>query len=265
MLWHEQSWPALQAIDKRTPVIVPLGSCEQHGPHLPLFVDSFQVARVAEQVERTLGQAVLLVPTLWLGSSHHHKDFPGPISVRPSLYLRIIKDVAGSILSAGFKRIVFLNGHGGNRVPAGDALAELVVEDDRADDAYLVLSSWWEIASASLAPQRHGMQTPGISHACEYETSLMLAIRPDLVHLARVRESQPALSNAWIETEGPGSRCSIYRRFHRLTASGSMGKPSAATVEKGRSLLDAITADVVAFLCDFQTWPDLPVKGPKAE
>src|SRR5688572_24627419 len=204
MLWHEQTWPALERASKQTPVVIPLGACEQHGRHLPVFVDSIQVSAVAERVEKRMADRILLTPTLWLGSSHHHLDFPGTISIRPSLYSQVIADVARSIISAGFRRIFFLNGHGGNEIPASAALAELVATDDRAESCYLTLSSWWQVGREALDPKRHGMATPSISHACEYETSLVLYLRPELVNLAEAKCAPPALDTSWYHSEYGG-------------------------------------------------------------
>jgi creatinine amidohydrolase len=257
MLWHEQTWPGIDALDKNLPVIVPLGSIEQHGRHLPLCVDTTQVTAIAERAEKALGDAVLLLPTLWLGCSDHHKDFPGTISVRPSLYSEMIKSVARSVLRARFTRIFFLNGHGGNETPGAQALTELVGEDDAADAAYLVFASWWQVGRDALAPAKNGMTTPALTHACEYETSLMLALRPDLVKLLEAREQPPVLTSPWLQAGG-GGRVRMFRRFHRLTASGSTGRPTAATEAKGQAMLEAVTNDVVAFVREFATWPPLP-------
>jgi creatinine amidohydrolase len=174
----------------------------------------------------------------------------------------MIKSVARSILHAGFTRVLFLNGHGGNETPAAQALTELSGEDDTADAAHLVFASWWQVGRDAIKPQQHGLSTPGISHACEYETSLMLALRGDLVDLAAIAEGPPAMSNAWYGAAS-GNKVRLFHRFHRLTASGSLGRPSAATAEKGRSMLDALTADVVAFVRDLAGWPDLPAIGSK--
>jgi creatinine amidohydrolase len=262
MWWHEQSWPRIQAIDKSIPVIVPLGSIEQHGHHLPLSVDTTQVTAIAERAEKQLGATALFLPTLWLGCSEHHKDFPGTVSVGPSLYSENIKSITRSVLRAGFGKVFFLNGHGGNEIPAAQALTELVAEDDAADAAYLVFSSWWQVGRDALAPQRHGMTTPAINHACEYETSMMLALRGDLVDLIAAADQSPVLQSPWLQSAG-GAKVRQFRRFHRLTAGGSIGRPSAGTKEKGAAMLDAVTADVVAFMRDFATWPELPAIGPK--
>jgi creatinine amidohydrolase len=258
MLWHEQSWPAIDGASRELPVVIPLGACEQHGRHLPLFVDTIQVSAVAQRVNERMGASILMAPVLGLGSSHHHLDFPGTISVRPSLYGEIIKDVARSVIAAGFKRIFFLNGHGGNEIPAAAGLTDLIATDDRAESCYLTFASWWQVGKAALDPKRHGLKTPAITHACEYETSMLLFLRPDLVRMGEATAHTPVLSSEWHHSEY-GRRVSMYRRFHRLTQAGSMGDPTAATAEKGRSMLDTVVDDVVKFLGEFATWPELPV------
>lgn len=263
MLWHEQSWPAMREVNKQMPVVVPLGSVEQHGHHLPLYVDTIQVAAIADRVEQRLKDRVLMLPTFWLGSSHHHMDFPGTVSVLPSLYTQIIKSVASCILSAGFKRIFFLNGHGGNEVPGSQALSELVAEDEKANDAYLAFASWWGIGRDAIRPEKHDLKSPeGVSHACEYETSMLLFLRPDLVKMGRARDHTPAIENEWHCSARTGSKVAVYRRYGRITSSGNLGTPSAATAKKGESMTAAVVNDVVAFLNDFATWKELTAIGP---
>jgi creatinine amidohydrolase len=257
MLWHEQSWPQIESLDRQLPVVVPLGSLEQHGKHLPLFVDSIQVESVAKEVEKRLADRMLLLPTLWLGCSEHHMDFPGTVSVAPSLYSKMIKSVTRCILHAGFRRICFLNGHGGNDTPGAQALTEMIGEDDDADNAYLVFTSWWQIARPAIVPEKVGTTAASITHACEYETSMMLAIRPDLVHKENAVERPPVLTNEWIHSPG-GARVRMFRRFHRLTASGSMGKPSLGSEQKGRAIHEGVVKEIAAFLADFRAWPELP-------
>ncbi|MBA3708666.1 MAG: creatininase family protein, partial [Planctomycetes bacterium] len=179
MRWHESTWTRIGRMDRGTPVVIPLGSIEQHGPHLPLAVDTIQVEAIADRLEHRLGDRALFLPTQWLGSSHHHMDFTGTISLRPSLYGQLVQELARCVLAHGFTRVLFLNGHGGNEAPATAALSELVATDDRADRACIAFSSWWKAGRDALAPERHGMTTPSISHACEYETSLLMALRPE--------------------------------------------------------------------------------------
>jgi len=262
MLWNELSWPAINAQNRDTPVIIPLGSCEQHGHHLPVFVDTIQVQAVADRVEEQMHDRILMLPAIWVGSSHHHLDYPGTISLPPELYTSVIKQIVRSVLNAGFKRLFFLNGHGGNEVPVAQALAALVAESDNADDAYLAIASWWSVGRDALKPEKIGLVTPGISHACEVETSMMLAIRPDLVEMAKAIEPAPVLSSEWFNFEY-GGKVGVYRRYHRLTAPGNMGAPKAATKEKGEAMLQGVVADVVKFLDEFARWKHLPKLGPK--
>lgn len=261
MLWHEQTWPTIRSLDKQTPVVVPLGSLEQHGPHMPLFVDTIQVMAVAERVEQRLKDRILMLPTQWLGSSEHHLDFPGTISLPPAIYMQMIQYITRCILSAGFKRIFFLNGHGGNEVPASAALGELTGRDDKADSVLLAFASWWSVGKDAMDADKNGMQTPRLTHACEYETSMILHLRPDLVKMDQIRESKPVLDNRWTHAE-MGGKVTTFHRWRRITPSGSMGHPSAATAQKGKGMLEGVVNETTAFLQDFMTWPELPPIGP---
>jgi len=263
MIWHDMKWTDISALDKQLPVVIPLGSCEQHGRHLPLLVDTIQVSEIAKRAEAALSDRVLLLPTLWLGSSHHHMDFPGTLSVPPLCYAQIIKEIAKSVLRSGFKRLVFLNGHGGNTAPASTALTDLVAEDDNADAACIAFASWWELGRPGMLPDKLGLKQSAMSHACEYETSVMLVLRPDLVNVGQITTRPPVLNNAWVHSEDDSkTRVRVFRRFHRITAEGFMGRPDLASVEKGNAILDGVTQQITDFLTDYTSWPELPAIGP---
>jgi len=262
MKWNEQSWSQIADFDKETVVVIPLGSCEQHGRHLPLFVDSIQVEELARRVDEKLGRKILTLPVLWLGSSHHHLDFPGTVSVTPDLFGQMIQSITHCILKAGFRRLFFLNGHGGNEPPAVHALSQLAVTSDAAEEAQIVVGSWWKIASGALDPQKLGMATPGLSHACEYETSCLLAIRGDLVRMGEVREGDQTVQSPWAKA-GMSGKLNGFRRFRRWTSSGAMGTPAAATREKGEQILDGVADLLAGVIEDFGRWPELEVIGPQ--
>lgn len=263
MRWQEQSWLKLSRFPKHTPVVIPVGSCEQHGRHLPLYVDTLQVHHIAEEAHKQLEKEILLVPTLWLGSSHHHLDFPGTISVLPSLYTQMIQQIAQCVLRAGFTNIVFLNGHGGNVIPIGQALSELVVIDEQADAANLILATWWTLAGPRISPENIGTATPGISHACEYETSTTLSIRPDLVDMNEIAD--PAGHENLPPFHQPQNKMgvSIYHRFHRFSSSGHLGTPKHATAEKGKKIFDVTAQRLVEVLRELAKSPLSTKQGPK--
>ncbi len=261
MYWHELTSPEIDRLDRELPIVIPIASCEQHGRHLPVFVDSLQVGAIVERLNGLMTDEMAVLPTLWLGSSHHHLDFPGTISVRPKLFSEMIQEIARSLLAHDFRRLFFLNGHGGNLIPASNAISDLIVNDDRADAAQIALASWWSLAAPRMTADAHGMTTPRLTHACEYETSLVLAIREDLVKLGDISPDHVEKNRAWAADPRWQGRVEEFHRFHRWTSSGHMGSPAAASKEKGESLLQAVTATLVEFLRDFRTWPAMePVR-----
>jgi creatinine amidohydrolase len=262
MLWQELSWCEIDAIDRNIPVMIPLGACEQHGHHLPTGVDTIQVTALANDVEKQLASHVLLTPVVPIGSSHHHIDFPGTISLRPSVYAQVINDIAQSIIKSGFRRLFFLNGHGGNRVPGSQALSELVALYDSADAATIAFANWWDVAGKSIS--EIGFAQPVMGHACEMETSLMLELRADLVRPDKRPSRDAVLRNEWFDSESDaGKRVMVFHRFHRFTSEGPLGHPEMASAEKGARLRQKAVAEIVAFLSDFSTWKSLPPVGPK--
>ena len=253
MKFGNQCWVDVEAANKDKVVVLPLGSFEQHGHHSPLLTDTYLVTAVAEQVEAELSDQIYLLPTLWLGASDHHLDLPGTVSVPNSLYTQMIKNMVRSIAKAGFQRVLLLNGHGGNVTPGTQAITELTNESDRYNEMWLALSSYWTLASPVMTAEQHDMESQQLSHACEYETSMMLYLQGELVRMDRVTASPPLVDSEYYHSEHLG-RVNVAKRITTSTPTGAMGNPEAATAVKGESLLEAITQEVVAFLQEFATW-----------
>src|SRR5262245_57098643 len=114
---HELNWPAVSALSKDVPVVVPIAATEQHGGHMPLFTDSMLLGEVVRRAEAQLGHRVAFTPLMWLGNSDHHIDFPGTLSAAPRTYLDLLNGLFDNLIRYGFKRIALINGHGGNTVP----------------------------------------------------------------------------------------------------------------------------------------------------
>ena len=123
MLLADLTWPAVAALDKNTPVIFPVAALEQHGRHMPVFTDSMLTNELVRRTEAALGERVLIAPLTWLGNSHHHMDFAGTLSAEPRLYLDLLNGLMENFIAYGFKRLVFLNGHGGNDIPGKQAVS----------------------------------------------------------------------------------------------------------------------------------------------
>jgi creatinine amidohydrolase len=133
--------------------------------------------------EQKMPDDIVLCPTLPFGSSNHHLNF-GTLSVSSTTYTQFVVEVVESILNFGFRRIVLLNGHGGNITPVRQALTVLSNKYDVSHKPNIALVTYWELAGKIFAGQSP-MQSPALSHACEYETSMMLHLFPEKVFQTR--------------------------------------------------------------------------------
>jgi creatinine amidohydrolase len=229
-------------------VIVPVASMEQHGPHLPVEVDSILGETIAHRSAAKIaarGQAVTVLPTVWTGLSEHHMSFGGTITLDFTGFAAVIEGIVRSVQRHGFRRVVLLNAHGGNE----NALRTIVDDLSPKLKLPLVQFTYWYAAAVPIAKilEKQG----GLTHACEAETSLMMAVRPDLVAIDRI--PVPA-SN---QTADVPSGVYRWRDLGSRTETGALGHPEAASAEKGERLFDAISTAVADKLCDKDLW-DLP-------
>ncbi len=237
-------------------IVLPLGATEQHGPHLAVSTDTDIVGRIAQSAEQALPDTVLLCPTLAIGSSDHHLSFGGTISLSPALYTEMIIQMVQCFLGNGFRRIVLLNGHGGNITPVKQALSVLSNRFDEATQPNVVLATYWELAGKTFAGESP-MESPALSHACEYETSLMLHLFPEKVWMDQVQRAGRPASNGYIpwEDDEPYKGVSMVKQTAFVSSNGSSGEPALATAAKGRHLFNSALVALVNFLKAFSSWP----------
>lgn len=226
----EMTWPEMAKVDReKTVVLAPYAACEQHGPHLPFFVDTLLCTAVAEGVEKALPDRVLLLPTQWLGASAHHLPFFGTLTADLDQHIQLMVHPLAQYLANGWKKVFILNGHGGNIDTYHIALRTL---HERFPQAELMAASYWEIAGKEIAEHLTGPRK-AVGHACEAETAMMLAVRPDLVrqHLAVDchMTTSPLIGAAYVPTNMQGR-----------TKNGTVGYPSLATAEQGKAMLEAV-------------------------
>ena len=239
------TWPQVAALSRDLPVVVPVAALEQHGRHMPLFTDSLLCGEVIRRVKETMKDRILFTPLMWLGNSHHHMDFPGTLSASPRLYLDLLIGLADNLITHGFRRIVLINGHGGNIVPAQQALFELRQTYRQRSDLLLLSTTYWTLGTRTAQIDPSLKQTQ-MGHACEFETSMMLRIRPDLVGDYKHAKDVP-----WGKAFAPASRAWITKD---RTEPGHIGFPQHASAEKGEILFRAFTSDVVALLERVIAW-----------
>src|SRR5262245_31032297 len=174
MKFHEMTFPQLRQVPRdRTVVLAPIAACEQHSQHLPTFTDTILVTGVAEGVEQRLPEQVLLLPTLWFGASAHHLRFGATLSAEVDTHVAMLCDLLGPLLEDGYRRVLVLNGHGGNVDTMQVALRRL---QPRFRERILSAASYWDLAARELAALAEGPRTT-MGHACEFETSMVMALR----------------------------------------------------------------------------------------
>lgn len=224
--------------------VLPVGATEQHGPHLPVGTDHFAVEHIAREAAALAARdiPVVVAPTLPFGSSHHHLPFGGTLSLSTQTYYRAVRDLAESLITDGFRRIFIVNGHGGN-----NELVQLVARDlALIHPAHLAAASYWDIAwEALVAAEAH---LPGglPGHAGAFESSLILALRPDLV-----REPRPHREGA-AGTDPRGHqayRAEFSGRWQAMD--GYSDSPDRATGERGHAYLAAAIPAVAAAFTAF--------------
>lgn len=227
-------------------VIVPLGALEQHGPHLPVEVDCVLVEAVAKRTAELLRTTtpVVVLPAVWVGISEHHMSFGGTVTLGFPAYAALVEGIVRSILRAGFRRIVLLNGHGGN----DNALRVIVDELQPQIPAKLVQLTYWRAAAEAIGPLLEAQEE--LLHACEAETSMMLALRPGIADQSRIPDGAHG-THALGDTESGIYR---WRPIAERSTSGVIGVPSAASAVKGEKLLSAIAETLAQRLGRSELW-----------
>lgn len=259
MLLSELSTAVLNRMDKeKLVVLLPIGAIEQHGPHLAVSTDTVLVSHVAEGAEKQLPEQVLLCPTLPYGSSHHHLAFGGTISISAATYTQVLVEMTASLLQSGFRRIILLNGHGGNITPGRQALSIISNQFDLTLNPNVIFATYWELAGSWFAGNPP-MQTPALSHACEYETSLLLHLSEGKVFPDEIRRAKRPVSNGYIPFEDDEAYrgVTMVKQTPFISDNGCSGEPQLATAAKGEHLYNHAVEALVNFIRSFKNWPFL--------
>jgi creatinine amidohydrolase len=257
MRWDEMSFVQVEALDRdQTILLLPLGSVEQHGHHMPLGTDTILAEAVAlTAAERLSGRAVVLPPP-WYGLSDHHMRFAGTITLSVQTMLALVEDIAVSVVAHGFRRLLVVNGHGGNNgiidVLAGQLGRRFYGK------ARVACVTYFQLAREAIAALRRS-RPGGMGHAGEFETSMMLHLRPALVALEKAAVTYPDTGSEYLTTDLLGnSRARTFQDFADLSPSGTLGDPSLAERQLGAEFHQVVVAELVRFMEDFGRWPIPP-------
>lgn len=253
-LLADLTWKDVDALDRENCVVVmPAAAMEQHGPHLPIQVDTTLAETVARRAaERAKGVVTLVAPCVWSGVSNHHIEFPGTLSLSPNTFMQVIVELTSCLIGHGFRRFLYLNGHGGNI----DVLktAGRKIRDQNGKKTLVAASSYWDFAREELSNLRES-EIGGISHAGEFETSAMLAVAEEKVKMEHAARHIPKWKTRHFSMDFFAAR-PLYLAHHvsDFSPEGVFGDPTIASKEKGQRMIDAIVGNLAAFLEEFVSW-----------
>jgi creatinine amidohydrolase len=250
VMWKELTAEALRAKAAANAIVVlPVASMEQHGPHLPVGVDTILCEGVCKAgAELAAAEVpVVVAPTLWCGMAEHHMAFGGTFTFDIPTYRAVLLAFLRSLERHGFKRVLIINGHGGNIA----ALNAFLPDFSRETSLKLRSATYFELAASDLSPVLEDQKT--VHHACEVETSLMLLLAPDTVKKERLPEAYGGIAgpNAGDRWQTLPAR---FRSFKQLTPSGVNGDARRASRDKGEKLFAICVQGIAGTLHNEKIW-----------
>ena len=247
--YNRLTWPEInEAVASQKLVILPTGSTEQHGPHMPLDVDVFLVESVCLEVGRRASGRVLVLPPVSYGLNLHHIDFPGTIHVEPDVFIAFCLNVTKSVAYHGFQKILIVNGHGSNTPLADLAARKTVLETNSLCAAV----NYYGLALDAFEAVR---ETAVMAHADEFETSLYLYLAPERVQMEKAVAGDDVRGRMVSSDSVPANPVRFNDYWGRWTTAGIHGDPTKATAEKGRVLFEAAVNGLLEFVDEWSAWP----------
>jgi creatinine amidohydrolase len=250
----ETDWSRLKAHELRAlaaqnaVVILPIASIEQHGPHLPVMTDTrlgYEInIRAARKAYAT--RPVVVAPVVWSGLSEHHMPFGGTLTLSHATFRAVVRDLIDALIRHGFHDILISNSHGGNVI----AMQQICDELAPSLNATLVATTYVTEAGKDLS--QHLQDQPGVMHAGEAETSMMMACEPDLVDTSELATLTDGMDGGRFLAAGKASY--RWRPFAHITGNGMAGNPARASIAKGEAMLEAGAEALAALILDPETW-----------
>lgn len=238
---------AVKEVAAKGVAVIPVAAVEQHGPHLPIGVDTYVTEYVAgEAASRATSEdyPVCVAPIVAYGSSHHHRPLPGVLSLHSDTLIRVLKDIGTSLILSGFSRVFILNGHGGNNDAIGIVAQDLTNEWN----AVVGAASYWTLASASLQAAVKDKEIPWVpGHAGGFETALTRALQEDLVD----EPSVPTRATIGGPRRGPLAKVRLHSHNAIANIDGYTDVPALGDAALGEACLKVIVEEVATVFHEF--------------
>lgn len=258
MIWYE----IREAANQDRVAVLPVATYEDHGPHLPVDVDVRLCTEICDRAVERIPSDAILIPAVAHGYSPHHMDFHGTITIGWDTFIKYVKDVCCSLGHHGFKRILIVNGHGSNTSPV-DLSARLSNIEYRGKILCATVNHWGLRKSREVGKALRESSYGGTSHAGEYETSLYLALKPDLVDMTKAVDERSSFSASFqtdllAGSHPEGSVANLVPYWSSQTASGVKGDATRATAEKGKQFLKAAIEGLIELVRELKATEILP-------
>jgi creatinine amidohydrolase len=252
--WGNLTWEELrQAATQNRVVIQPIGAMEQHGPHLPLNTDDFIVTRLCDAAGRRAPNELLVLPVVPYAFNAHHMDFPGVIAIRWDHVINYLIDVVTSVASHGFKRFIFISGHGCN-----PPYLAVVANEVNTRTGALCASLLWTVLADNVPEIRESVEPGGMAHACELETAVVLHLDPARVRTDKIVDEMGFQQGEYLQmdlTRGTGVHLGEHW-WSSFSPTGVAGEATKGTAEKGRLMFERAADNLVRLARELRDRPD---------
>jgi len=254
ILYSDMTWPEVKeaAENNRVPLI-PVGSTEQHGPHLPTKTDALLAHEICKAAAIGIPEMAVVMPPVNYGYNEHHLDFPATIHVSYQTLIQFVIDIGKSLAHHGFRRIVIVNGHGSNTAPMEIAARRITLETQAICASLIYIS---------LAPEVFDLLEGEDAHAAELETSMMLYLEPSLVELGKAERDWGFPKSKFIRwgvEKGDkifgvsGGKVQFMDWWSRMSSTGILGDATKASREKGEKAFKLYVNALVEFIREFRS------------
>lgn len=252
MFWSKLSHEEISSLSKEIPVILFTGAIEQHGKHLPLETDTYIASRIAQAIDEEIKDKALILPICPIGYSKHHAAFCGTLTVSHATLINYYLDILKCVIECGFKNILIVNTHGGNQFSIGVVAEELGHTYQNCNIAH---TSWWRLGGADFEKLNES-GFGGVGHACEFETSLIMYLEPNLLrqhsfeigmNLKRQNKEPKWAASDMLRA----SKVSLSTNIERQTKNGIFGNPKFSSKKKGEELFSLIVRELTTIIGEF--------------